>query len=94
MCIYINSEDFRKYLPLYICASLIYDEGWAFECSFSNNYLTPGIMEENIFFEFIDDFSKPQIKLMYDFVLYNFIEKNDLMVMEALNSFWCLYVRV
>ena len=90
-CIYLNHDDFKKYFPLYIYASLINYDGWAFECSFFMHYLMPDVMGEDVYFEFIVGFDELQRSLIYEFVLYKFVKENDLMASDAFNKFWCLY---
>lgn len=90
-CIYLNPDDFKSYFPLYIYASSINYEGWAFECSFFIHYLMPDVMGEDVFLEFIDGFNELQRNLIYEFVLYKSVKENDLMAKDAFNKFWCLY---
>ncbi|HAT8012589.1 hypothetical protein [Citrobacter rodentium] len=89
-CLYLNKDDFIYYFPLYIYASVINVDGWAFEYSFFMNYLIPDVMGEEEYFAFIDRFSELQNILIYDFVLYK-SEKGDVVASEAFNKFWCLY---
>lgn len=90
-CLYLNCNEFRYYFPLYIYASLINDGCWAFEYSFFLHYLTPGVIEEHCFYNFIDEFSVLQRSIIYDFVFYKAIKMHDPMAKDAFNLYWVLY---
>lgn len=90
-CAYLNPDEFKNYFPLYIYASLINNEGWAFEFSFFHHYLIPGVMEERVFFDFVDGFTEKQKEIIYNFIRYKAEIKKDLMAMDALYYFWDLY---
>lgn len=90
-CLYLSNEEFRYYFPLYIYASLINKQGWGFEYSFFLHYLTPGVINEGDYFNFVEQFTDIQRSLIYDFILYKYKNTNDLMAMDAFNCFWFLY---
>ena len=90
-CLCLKRDEFRYYFPLYIYASLINDDGWAFEYSFFLHYLTPGTIDEDDFFDFIDRFNFSQKKIIYEFVLYKFVHIHDPIAEDAFNHFWILY---
>ncbi|EAA7110976.1 hypothetical protein EWJ91_21880 [Salmonella enterica subsp. enterica serovar Ouagadougou] len=90
-CLYLQCDEFKYCFPLYIYASLINHEGWAFEYSFFLHYLTPGVMEENVFSDFIEQFNEQQRVLIYEFVLYKVKNVQDPMAIDAFARFWMLY---
>lgn len=90
-CFYLSKKDFIYYIPLYIYASIVNLEGWAFEYSFFIHYLTPDVMGEYDYFCFTNAFSEVQRVLIYEFIVYKMEKKNDLLASDAFNKFWCLY---
>lgn len=90
-CLYLDKNEFRYFFSLYIYASLLNSEGWAFEYSFFIHYLTPDFMGEDTFFDFIEQFDELQKKLIYEFVRYKSEDEHDLIAIDAFNSYWFLY---
>lgn len=89
--IYLNANNLLYYFPLYIYASLLNKNGWAFEYSFFYHYLTPGVMSDHDFLEFIDNFNPEQKEILYLFVEYKAKVKCDLMAIDAFDKYWELY---